>query len=200
MSSIVPGPKKKLEEEITAARAGAKPLDPSVLSPSAPRVEALTGLDDWPATLRATVEAEHARVTTLDTNRHKTADRAVPAVTDGLDTLLRDITDRLGKPRLLGKPPAGTTRGDHRTALRTIKQLRSQLKELEAAPDHSRLTRLTTFVIRLAVAFEADPSAAATSAPAALARFAQAAPDPDWNKTFAEKLAAWKQTLTTERD
>lgn len=215
MSSIVPGPKKKLEEEITAARAGAKPLDASTLNPSAPRHEELTGLDDWPDTLRAAVEAEHTRLSALETNRRKTADRAVPAVVESLDTLLADITTHLGKPRLFGKPTSTTadpeiagflgiptedvavppSRGDHRTALRTLKQLRSTLKDLEATPDHDRLTRLSTFTIRLAVAHEAAPDSAATLTPLALARYTQAAPDPQWNNPFQEKLTTWKQAL-----
>ena len=217
MSSIVPGPKKKLEEEITAARSGAKPLDASTLNPSAPRHEQLTGLDDWPEALRVAVEAEHSRLTALETNRRKTADRAVPAVVESLDTLLSDITTHLGKPRLFGKPApttadpeiagflgiptedlgASPSRGDHRTAVRTLKQLRSNLKDLAGSPDHDRLTRLSTFVIRLAVAQEAAPDSVATLAPIALARFTQATPDPQWNKTFQEKLDSWKVTLST---
>ncbi|GAA1158612.1 hypothetical protein GCM10009630_65940 [Kribbella jejuensis] len=217
MSSIVPGPKKKLEEEITAARAGAKPLDPSTLNPSAPRPEQLTGLDDWPDSLRTAVEAEHARLTALETNRRKTADRAVPPLVDALDTLLTDITTALGKPSLFTKPaptPADPgianflgiptealdvrgSRGDHRTALRTLKQLRTQLKDQATTPDHDRLTRLATFTIRLAVALEAAPNSITTLAPLALTRYTQALPDPQWNKTFPQKLATWKQALTS---
>lgn len=219
MSSIVPGPKKKLEEDITAARAGDKPLDASALNPSAPRHQELTGLDDWPDTLRATVEAEHARVTALETNRRRTADHAVPALVRSLDHLLDEITERLqaDKPRLFGKstpaepsadlaellgiPPDELDpvpgRGEHRTALRTVKQLRSQLKDLEATPDHSRLTRLTTFVVRLAIVLEGAPEAATTLAPTALSRFADAAPDPQWNATFQEKLDSWQQARHT---
>ncbi|HEY9336075.1 MAG TPA: hypothetical protein VIQ79_16690, partial [Kribbella sp.] len=69
MSSIVPGPQKKIGEEIDAARSGAKPLNAGDLNASAPRVEELTGLDDWPEPLRAAVEAEYARVTALESNR-----------------------------------------------------------------------------------------------------------------------------------
>ncbi|HEY3557055.1 MAG TPA: hypothetical protein VGL05_06320 [Kribbella sp.] len=213
MSSIVPGPKKKLEEEISAARSGGKPLDASTLNPSAPRHEELTGLDDWPDTLRAAVEAERTRLTALDTNRRKTADRAIPAVVEPLDALLTDIAAHLGKPRLFGKPAATTadpeiaaflgiptdcvvippSRGDHRT----LKQLRSQLKDLEQTPDHDRLTRLSTFTIRLAVALEAAAGPTAALIPTALARYTQAAPDPQWNKPFQDKLASWKQALNT---
>ncbi|HZX09028.1 hypothetical protein [Kribbella sp.] len=216
MSSIVPGPKKKLEEEITAARSGAKPLDASALSPSAPRQEQLTGLDAFPESVRAAIEAEHTRVTALDTNRRKTADRAVPAVVASLDTLLIEITDSLGKPRLFGKPAAvapsaeaagllgipsdeldtAPGRGEHRTAVRTLKQLRGQLKDLESAPDHDRLTRLSTFTIRVAVALEAAPDAASL-VPQALARFTQAIPDPQWAQAFPEKLATWKESLNS---
>ncbi|GAA3107472.1 hypothetical protein JOF29_001688 [Kribbella aluminosa] len=216
MSSIVPGPKKKLEEEITAARSGAKPLDASALSPSAPRQEQLTGLDDFPESLRTAIEAEHTRLTALETNRRKTADRAVPAVVESLDALLTQITDHLGKPRLFGKPtavseptaeatellgiPSGDLdtspgRAEHRTALRTLKQLRAQLKDLETTPDHDRLTRLSTLTIRLSVALEATPDSA-TLIPLALTRFTQAIPDPQWTQTFPEKLATWKQALT----
>lgn len=217
MSSIVPGPKKKLEEDITAARAGEKPLDASALNPSAPRHQELTGLDDWPETLRATVEAEHARVTALETNRRRTADHAVPALVRSLDQLLEEIAERLqaDKPRLFGKSapaepsadlaellgippeeinPAG--RGEHRTALRTVKQLRTQLKDLEATPDHSRLTRLTTFVVRLALVLEAAPEAASL-APTALTRFADAAPDFQWDTPFPAKLHFWQETRRT---
>ena len=215
MSSIVPGPQKKIGEEIDAARSGAKPLNAGDLNASAPRVEELTGLDDWPETLRAAVEAEYARVTALDSNRRKTADLAVPDVVLGLDTLLAEIADRLqsDKPRLFGKPapaaepPADIAqllgipsdelvppgRGDHRTALRTIKQLRSQLKDLAETPDHSRLTRLSTFVIRLAVVVDAAPDAIPTLAPLALTRYAQALPDPQRNTPFPEKLSSWHQ-------
>jgi hypothetical protein len=222
VSSIVPGPKKKLEQDITAARVGAKPLDASDLNASAPRQEKLTGLDDWPESLRTAIEAEHVRVTALDTNRRKTADRAVTNVTESLDTLLAEIADRLGKPRLFGKssptaapsteataeaaellgiPPTDLDtmpgRGDHRTALRTLKQLRAQLKDLESTPDHDRLTRLSTFAINLAVVLEAAPDTTTTLAPTALSRYTQAIPAPLWDKTFAEKLATWQSIPTT---
>jgi hypothetical protein len=219
VSSIVPGPKKKLEEEITAARAGAKPLSARDLNPSAPRHEALTGLDDWPASLRTAVEAEYARVTALDSNRRKTADLAVPDLVAALDALLDEVADRVqaGKPRLFGKAPAAeespeaaealgipsdesvasSGRGEHRAALRTIKQLRSQLKELTAGPDHARLTRLSTFVIRLAVVVDAAPQSAPALAPVALARFAESAVDPQRSATFAEKLESWMQARET---
>ncbi|WP_427890015.1 hypothetical protein ACQHIV_41065 [Kribbella sp. GL6] len=212
MSSIVPGPKKKLEEEITAARSGAKPLDASALSPSAPRQEQLTGLDVFPDSVRTAIEAEHTRLTALDTNRRKTADRAVPAVVEALDALLAEIGDRLGKPRLFGKltavaepsaeafellgiPSDSVDSGSHRTAVRTLKQLRAQLKDLSGTPDHDRLTRISTLTIRLAVVLEASPSAAALI-PEALARYTQAIPDPQWAEPFAEKLESWRQALT----
>ena len=217
MSSIVPGPQKKIDEKIDAARAGAKPLGAGDLNTSAPRQEELSGLDDFPESIRTAIEAEHTRITALDTNRRRTADGAVGVLVASLDTLLAEISDHLGKPRLFGKPTAGTapstetaallgipadelatpSRGDHRTALRTIKQLRSQLKDLETTPDHSRLTRLSTFTIRLAVVVEAAPEAAGALAPIALARFTQSVPDPQWDKSFAEKLDAWKEALTS---
>ncbi|TCC42387.1 hypothetical protein [Kribbella speibonae] len=218
MSSIVPGPQKKIGEEIDAARSGAKPLDASALNPSAPRQEQLTGLDDWPDSLRAAIEAEHARVAALDSNRRRTADKAVPELVHCLDALLDEIAARLqsDKPRLFGKstPAADPSpevaellgipsdeleapgRGEHRTAQRTIKQLRAQLKDLETTPDHSRLTRLATFTIRLAVVLDAAPEAA-TLAPLALARFAEGVPDFQWEKTFPEKLAFWQEARTT---
>ncbi|TDO63967.1 hypothetical protein EV651_105190 [Kribbella sp. VKM Ac-2571] len=220
MSSIVPGPQKKIGEEIDAARSGAKPLDPSALNAPAPRQQQLTGLDDWPESLRTAIEAEHARVSALDSNRRRTADKAVPELVNRLDTLLDEIADRLqaDKPRLFGKAtpaaepsedvaellgipadeldqPSG--RGEHRTALRTIKQLRSQLKDLETTPDHSRLTRLATFTIRLALVVEAAPEPATTLAPIALARFTQGVSDSQWNATFAEKLTSWQETRHT---
>jgi hypothetical protein len=220
VSSIVPGPQKKIGEEIDAARAGAKPLDPSALNASAPRQEQLTGLDDWPESLRAAVEAEHARVAALDTNRRRTADKAVPELVDRLDTLLDEIADRLqsDKPRLFGKSTPSTEpsedvaellgipsdeldqpsgRAEHRTALRTIKQLRGQLKDLETTPDHSRLTRLATFVIRLSVVVSTAPETATTLAPLALARYAQGVSDSQWNATFPEKLTSWQETRRT---
>jgi hypothetical protein len=220
VSSIVPGPQKKIGEEIDAARSGAKPLDPSALNASAPRQEQLTGLDDWPESLRTTIEAEYARVAALDSNRRRTADKAVPELVRRLDTLLDEIADRLqsDKPRLFGKSTPSTEpsedvaellgipsdeldqpsgRGEHRTALRTIKQLRTQLKDLEATPDHSRLTRLATFTIRLAVVVEAAPETAGTLAPIALSRFTQGVPDFQWEAPFAEKLTYWQQTHTT---
>lgn len=220
MSSIVPGPQKKIGEEIAAALAGAKPLNAGDLNTSAAPKEELAGLDDWPQPLRTTVEAEHERVTALATNRRKTADLALPAVVRGLDELLTQIADRLqaDKPGLLRKPtstapevplaellgiptdeltPPG--RSEHRTALRTIKQLRSQLKDIETAADHARLTRLSTFTIRLAVVLDAAPTATPL-APTALSRFANAAPDYQWNWPFPQKLTFWQQThhsLTT---
>ncbi len=220
MSSIVPGPQKKIGEEIDAARSGAKPLDPSALNASAPRQEQLTGLEDWPESLRAAIEAEHARVAALDSNRRRTADKAVSELVRCLDTLLDEIADRLqaDKPRLFGKSTPATEpseevaellgipsdeldqpsgRGEHRTALRTIKQLRGQLKDLETTPDHSRLTRLVTFIVRLAVVVESAPETATTLAPLALTRFTQGVADFQWESTFPEKLTSWQQTRTT---
>ncbi|WP_329002291.1 hypothetical protein OHA18_04270 [Kribbella sp. NBC_00709] len=219
MSSIVPGPQKKLEQEIDAARSGAKPLQAGDLNASAPPQEELTGLDDWPETLRAAVEAEHDRVTALATNRRRTADGALPQVVHGLGELLDQLADRLqaDKPRMFGKSSTASAddsiaellgipadeltsapgRGEHRAALRTIKQLRSQLKELETSHDHSRLTRLVTFVIRLAVVTESAPDSTATLAPLALDRYAKSSPDPQWDWPFDQKLAFWKQTRTT---
>lgn len=219
VSSIVPGPQKKLEQEIDAARSGAKPLQAGDLNASAPPQEELTGLDDWPETLRAAVEAEHDRVTALATNRRRTADGALPQVVHGLGELLDQLADRLqaDKPRMFGKSSTASAddsiaellgipadeltsapgRGEHRAALRTIKQLRSQLKELETSHDHSRLTRLVTFVIRLAVVTESAPDSTATLAPLALDRYAKSSPDPQWDWPFDQKLAFWKQTRTT---
>ena len=221
MSSIVPGPQKKLEQEIDAARSGAKPLQAGDLNASAPPQEELTGLDDWPDTLRATVEAEHDRITALATNRRRTADGVLPRVVQRLDELLDQLADRLqaDKPRRFGKSassddaalddiaellgipsdevPTSTGRGEHRVALRTIKQLRSQLKELETTKEHSKLTRLVTFVVRLAVVTDSAPESTAALAPIALARYANSSPDPQWNWPFDQKLAFWKQTHTT---
>ena len=222
MSSIVPGPKKKLEDEITAARSGAKPLSTGDLNPSAPQQVQLTGLDDWPQPLRTVVEADYERVTALAANRRRTADHAVPDVVRGLGELLDLVADRLeaDKPRLLRKSTAPSTdvpledvaellgiptdeldsmpgRGERRTALRTIKQLRGQLKELETSHDHSRLTRLDTFIVRLALVVDCAPEAAAALAPIALDRFAKAAPDFQWDLTFEQKLAFWQETRRT---
>ena len=221
MSSIVPGPQKKLEQEIDAARSGAKPLQAGDLNASAPPQEELTGLDDWPDTLRATVEAEHDRITALATNRRRTADSVLPQLVQRLDELLDQFADRLqaDKPRRFGKSassddaalddiaellgipsdevPTSTGRGEHRAALRTIKQLRSQLKELETTKEHSKLTRLVTFVVRLAVVTDSAPESTAALAPIALARYANSSPDPQWNWPFNQKLAFWKQTHTT---
>ncbi|MFC6162023.1 hypothetical protein [Kribbella jiaozuonensis] len=219
MSSIVPGPQKKLEQEIDAARSGAKPLQPSDLNTSAPPQEELTGLDDWPESLRSAVEAEHARVVALATNRRRTADRVLPDVVHGLDQLLDEIADRLQsqKPGLFGKSSAQADadddiadllgiptdeltspgRGEHRAALRTIKQLRSQLKELETSHEHSKLTRLVTFVVRLAVVTDSAPESTATLAPIALDRYAKSSPDTQWDWPFDQKLDFWKQTRTT---
>jgi len=219
VSSIVPGPRKKLDEEIAAARSGAKPLDASALAPSAAPKQQLSGLDDWPGPLRAVVEADHDRVTALATHRRKTADLALPEVVRGLNELLDLITDRIeaGKPSLLRKSTAAGTdglledvaellgipaddigpapgRSEHRAALRTIKQLRSQLKDLEASRDHSRLTRLATFIERLALAIDTAPEAAGLLAPTALDRFAQAAPDFQWDWTFEQKLRHWQES------
>ncbi|TDD58361.1 hypothetical protein E1263_19770, partial [Kribbella antibiotica] len=105
MSSIVPGPQKKLEQEIDAARSGEKPLSAGDLNPSAPQHAGLTGLDDWPSTLRATVESDYERTTALTTNRRKTADRFVPALIKSLTELVDDIETALQatKPGLFGK-------------------------------------------------------------------------------------------------
>ncbi|MER7249491.1 hypothetical protein [Kribbella sp. NPDC000426] len=221
MSSIVPGPQKKLEQEIDAARSGAKPLQAGDLNASAPPQEELTGLDDWPESLRTTVEAEHSRTIALATNRRRTADGVLPEVVRGLDQLLDEIADRLqsDKPRLFGKSTAepaddldtcaellgipadeiaaSTGRGEHRAALRTIKQLRSQLKELESTKDHSKLTRLVTFIVRLAVVTDTAPDSTAPLAPIALDRYAKSSPDTQWDWTFDQKLAFWKQARTT---
>ncbi|MFI5697010.1 hypothetical protein ACIA58_34460 [Kribbella sp. NPDC051586] len=222
MSSIVPGPQKKIGEEIDAARSGAKPLSAGDLNASAPPQEELTGLDDWPETLRSTVEAEHDRVTALATNRRRTADGVLPQVVQGLDQLLDQLADRLqaDKPRRFGKSSTASSddadldafaellgipaddlasapgRGEHRAALRTIKQLRSQLKELETTKDHSKLTRLVTFVVRLAVVTDTAPQTTATLAPLALDRYANALPDHQWDCTFDQKLASWKEAAT----
>ena len=222
MSSIVPGPQKKLEEEITAARAGAKPLNASDLNTSAPQHAQLTGLDDWPEPLRTVIEADYERVSALAANRRRTADHAVADVVSGLGELLDLVEDRLqaDKPRLLRKSTApsgdlpldevaellgiptdevGPTpgRGERRTALRTIKELRSQLKELETSHDHSKLTRLVTFVVRLAVVVDSAPETAAALAPIALDRYAKAAPDYQWDWSFEQKLAFWQETRRT---
>jgi hypothetical protein len=222
VSSIVPGPRKKLEEEITAARSGAKPLSAGDLNPSAPRHAQLTGLDDWPQPLRTVIEADHERVTALAANRRKTADLAVPDVVRGVGGLLDLVADRLqaDRPRLLRKagdaPAVGSIddvaellgipddeldpapgRGERRTALHTIKQLRGQLKELETSPDHSRLTRLAAFVIRLALVIDGAPEAAGALAPIALDRFARAVPDFQWDWTFDQKLEFWQESRRT---
>ncbi|MEI8412683.1 MULTISPECIES: hypothetical protein [unclassified Kribbella] len=220
MSSIVPGPQKKLEEEITAARSGAKPLNAGDLNPSAPRQEQLVGLDDWPPTVRKVVEADHDRVTALASSRRKTADLALPEVVHGLDELLDQIAERLqaDKPRLLRKPAATEVplddvaellgippddlapapgRAERRTALRTIKQLRAQLKELETSHDHPRLTRLVTFVVRLSLVLDRVPEATGPLAPIALDRYANATPDTQWDWTFQQKLTFWQQTHKT---
>jgi hypothetical protein len=219
VSSIVPGPQKKLEEEITAARSGAKPLNARDLNPSAPRQEQLIGLDDWPPAVRTVVEAEHGRVTALASGRRKTADLALPKVVHGLDELLDQIAERIqaDKPRLLRKPTAAVSevplddlaellgippdelspapgRAERRTALRTIKQLRGQLKELD---DHSRLTRLVTFVVRLALVIDTVSESAAALAPIALDRYAEAMPDAQRDWTFAQKLEFWQETHKT---
>jgi hypothetical protein len=217
VSSIVPGPQKKIEEEITAARSGAKPLDARDLNPSAPRQEQLVGLDDWPPAVRTLVEAEHERVTALASGRRKTADLALPEVVRGLDELLDLIAERLqaDKPRLLRKPTAAAVplddvaellgipsdelattpgRGERRTALRTIKQLRGQLKELD---DHSKLTRLVTFVVRLALVIDSVPESAGALAPIALDRYTEAMPDAQRDWPFTQKLEFWRQTHKT---
>lgn len=222
MSSIVPGPKNKIDDAITAARSGAKPLSGGDLNAAAPQQVELTGLDDWPEPLRTVIEADHARVTALAANRRRTADHAVTEVVPGLEELLDLMAERLeaDKPRLLRKPTAPATdeplgdiaellgipagdldplpgRGERRTALRTIKQLRGQLKELETSHDHSKLTRLVTFVVRLAVVVDSAPETAAALAPIALDRYAKAAPDYQWDWTFEQKLAFWQETRRT---
>ncbi|GAA2827981.1 hypothetical protein [Kribbella solani] len=216
MSSIVPGPRKKLEEEITAARAGAKPLNASDLNPSAPQHEDLTGLDDWPDTLRTTVETEYARVEALATNRRKTADRTVPDLVRQLGALLDQIADAIQAARksdppeaslatvaeLLGIPSdeQATGRSARRAAARTLKQLRGQLKDLETAPDHGRLTRLTTFTIRLALVLDRSPAAGGVLAPIALDRYANAIPDAQRDWPFDRKLTSWQDIHRTLDD
>ncbi|GAA1585830.1 hypothetical protein GCM10009804_47480 [Kribbella hippodromi] len=218
MSSIVPGPRKKLEEEITAARAGAKPLNASDLNPSAPQHADLTGLDDWPDPLRTTVETEHARVEALATNRRKTADLTVPELVRQLGTLLDQIADAIQAARkssppeedlesvadLLGIPAeeasASAGRSERRAAARTLKQLRGQLKDLEATPDHGRLTRLTTFTIRLALVLDRSPEAGGALAPIALERYANAIPDAQRDWPFDRKLASWQDIHRTLGD
>jgi len=225
VSSIVPGPQKKLEQEIDAARSGAKPLAASDLNPSAPQHGGLSGLDDWPDALRSTVEADYERTTALTTNRRKTADNFVPDLLKGLTELVDQIEAHLQttKPGLFGKsapvdPPstdladllglpaeavnAVPGRGEHKEAARTIKSIRDQLKSQERHPDplakevpidHAKLTRLVTFVVRLALILHQAPEAAPLI-PAALEAFAEGLPDPQWNESFDEKLEFWQET------
>jgi hypothetical protein len=96
---------------------------------------------------------------------------------------------------LLGIPPDELTtspgRAERRTALRTIKQLRGQLKDLD---DHSKITRLVTFVVRLALVIDSVPESAGPLAPIALDRYAEAMPDPQRDWPFPQKLEFWQQT------
>jgi len=225
VSSIVPGPQKKLEQEIDAARSGAKPLSAGDLNPTAPRHAGLTGLDDWPDALRSAVEADYERTTALTTNRTKTADRHVPALLQALTELVDQIDTHLQstKPGLFGKtaptePPstdlaellglptdavsATPGRAEHKEAARTLKAIREQLKSQERHPDplakvvpidHAKLTRLVTFIVRLAVILTQAPEAAALI-PAALEAFADGTPDPQVDEPFAEKLEFWQET------
>lgn len=57
----------------------------------------------------------------------------IPA--DEIDDILELVTRR--------------SRADRRTALRAIKQLRAQLQHIEITKDHSRLSRLFSFIVRL---------------------------------------------------
>ncbi|MFF1822031.1 hypothetical protein ACFVWG_32290 [Kribbella sp. NPDC058245] len=225
MSSIVPGPQKKLEQEIDAARSGAKPLSASDLNPSAPQHTGLTGLDDWPDALRSTVEADYERTTALTTNRRKTADNFVPALLRGLTELVDQIETHLQstKPGLFGKstpldPPstdladllglpteavnATPGRSEHKEAARTLKSIRDQLKSQEVIHDplgrdtpidHNKLTRLVTFIVRLALILHQAPDAAVL-VPTALESFAEGTPDPQVDEPFAEKLEFWQET------
>lgn len=193
----MPGPQKKLEQEIDAARSGAKPLSASDLNPSAPQHSGLAGLDDWPDALRSTVEADYERTTALTTNRRKTADNFVPALLRGLTELVDQIETHLQstKPGLFGKstptePPstdladllglptdavsATPGRSEHKEAARTLKTIRDQIKSQEIIHDplgrdtpidHNKLTRLVTFVVRLALILTQAPEAAPSSPP-----------------------------------
>jgi hypothetical protein len=200
VSSIVPGPKQKLEREIEAAKSGAKPLTASDLNPSAPP-KAELDLDGWPDVLRRAVDAEHRRVTALEGHRRKTADLVVPELTDALNTLLDQIaeavrakgSDPADRAEVLGiEDPTPPGRGERKAALKTIKDLKGQLKDA----DHNRLTRLTTFVIRLAAVVETTPEAGSALAPAALSRYANALPDYQRDWPFAQKLDSWTAILT----
>ncbi len=158
MSSIVPGPQQKFEQDIDAARSGAKPLSAGDLNPTAPQHTGLSGLDEWPDALRAAVEADYERTTALTTNRRRTADRFVPALLKGLTELVDQIDTHLQsiKPGLFGKstptePPstdlaellglptdavtATPGRSEHKEAARTLKAIRDQLKSQERHPD-----------------------------------------------------------------
>ncbi|MEU4194972.1 hypothetical protein AB0E69_23940 [Kribbella sp. NPDC026611] len=201
MSSIVPGPQQKLEREIEAARSGQKPLNPSDLNPSAPP-KAEIDLTGWPEPLARAVEAEHQRVTALSGNRRKTADLVVPELQDALKDLLDQIADAVRAKstelptdgaEILGIPdPTPPSHGDRKAALKTLKQLQTQLQD----PDHNRLTRLTTFIIRLAAVVHAVPDAGSALAPAALDRYANALPDYQRDWPFPQKLDSWRTILS----
>ena len=72
------------------------------------------------------------------------------------DLPLGEIADLLGIPadevdEVLDaiRNPAGRSRAERRDALKAIKQLREQLQQVETARDHSRLSRLMSFIMRI---------------------------------------------------
>ncbi len=63
--------------------------------------------------------------------------------------------------------PVRRSRADRRTAQRAIKQLRVQLQQIEVTMDHTRLTPLTGFIVRLVLALGTTADSQSASEPAA---------------------------------
>ena len=201
-------------------RAGAKPPAGESADLSAAQKAVIVGLDGWPPPLRTVVQADLHRVYALTSNRRRTADLAVPEVVRGLDELLDLVAEQIRqRPQpttelplddvadLLGIPSDQVAtsldrhgRGDRRKALRAIKQIRAQLRELASAPDHSRLTRLVRFVVRISLVIDLVPEAATTLVPIALERFTTAQRDVWREHDLDEVAGAAHNELTEESD
>jgi hypothetical protein len=152
------------------------------------------------------VEDDFRRTTALATYRWKGADDALTDVVRGLDDLLDLVIEAIDEPSpkpesasadlpfdevadLLGIPadeldkvlkngiPVRRARADRRTASRAVKQLRAELDQLETTMDHTRLTPLLDFIVRVTLVLELittddDPDPAIHPAVIALITFA----------------------------
>ena len=113
-------------------------------------VDVVRGLDDL-----LDLAADRIQDTEPKRSGRQTRKASPPTV----DVSFDEVADLLGVPadELDGAiddagRPVRKSRTDRRTALRAIKQLRIQLQQVEVTMDHTRLTPLTGFIVRLVLA------------------------------------------------